>query len=918
LPQTHLISRYNSPALSVRNKILLLVGALALLGLGIAWFVHLRLLKTPSHDALEAIPTGAFLLIESQDMRETWKKTGQGNLIWEELQATTWCNEANARANQIDSLLELLPEYGALTKDRQALLAFYITGKDEFHYVFTLALPSAADENAALKFVLQSSPNETFAKSEYAGTTILTGKRFVATVNAGIVIISDQIDLVKSGLEQIKKGINWSQDASFMTVRKTAGSKAAGNIYFNASRLLVPLRKLAHNDLLDELNALGHFNAWTELDATLRPNMWLMNGYSAASDSGHFWLSCFAGQEAQRSEMAHVIPANAHVFWTASMSNFETYQKKLADYSDAHDGGTRKTKLNRLKQDAGFDPATHFGEWIGNEFGYVITPGNGENGTSAFALIAVANTGTARARLVSLSQIDSTGGVSDSSGYSLIYQLNERSILPAALGNIYERLNYPVWAIQGSYVIFGENAESLRSYVAQLGRGKNLAADRSYEDFASNLSGESNLTLYLAPSRAYDWLRKMSADGFAADLKLHTKLLTCFDGFAAQFTETSAGLFYTSMLLRHHPQNKQEISSLWETSLDTTFSSRPILVRNHKTKGFDIFVQDDAHTIYLISNTGKVFWKKTLDEPIMGSVQQIDALKNEKLQLVFNTSSKIYVIDRNGDDLEGFPITLKSKATNELRVFDYEKNRDYRMLVACADKKTYNYDGKGKLVEGWKFAGAEQRILAPVQHVCVADKDYVITVDESGKIYITDRQGQTRLKLAQKLPFPLRQYTVEAGRDLARTRLVAADSLGNVYRVSFTDELEKIHFSGLNTQARFDYRDVTGDDNREFIFLTPSRLSIYKPDKEILLSHELEQTAYGDPLTFAFSPTDIRIGVVCRESNEIQLIYPAGTVAEGFPLFGNTPFSIGDLNSDGSLALVTGGKGKSLFAYTVR
>ncbi|MGL4598554.1 MAG: hypothetical protein ACRCYO_13635, partial [Bacteroidia bacterium] len=110
----------------------------------------------------------------------------------------------------------------------------------------------------------------------------------------------------------------------------------------------------------------------------------------------------------------------------------------------------------------------------------------------------------------------------------------------------------------------------------------------------------------------------------------------------------------------------------------------------------------------------------------------------------------------------------------------------------------------------------------------------------------------------------------------------------------------------------------TGDDNREFIFLSASRLSIYKPDKQILLSHELEQTASGDPLTFAFSSSDIRIGVVCRESNEIQLIYPAGTVAEGFPLFGNTPFSIGDLNNDGSLALVTGGKGKSLFAYSVR
>ena len=38
---------------------------------------------------------------------------------------------------------------------------------------------------------------------------------------------------------------------------------------------------------------------------------------------------------------------------------------------------------------------------------------------------------------------------------------------------------------------------------------------------------------------------------------------------------------------------------------------------------------------------------------------------------------------------------LRSPATNGLALFDYEQNRDYRLLVATEDQKIYAYDKEG-------------------------------------------------------------------------------------------------------------------------------------------------------------------------------------------------------------------------------
>ena len=301
----------------------------------------------------------------------------------------------------------------------------------------------------------------------------------------------------------------------------------------------------------------------------------------------------------------------------------------------------------------------------------------------------------------------------------------------------------------------------------------------------------------------------------------------------------------------------------------------------------------------------------------MGDVKQVDALKNGKLQLVFNTLNSIYIIDRNGNNFAPFPIKLPSAATNSMCVIDYENKHDYRLLIACRDKKIYNYSATGKKIEGWKIPTTQDLVIVPVERVVVGEKDYVIIADQSGKIYVTDRQGNTRLMLKEKLNTPVNKISVEAGKDLARTKIISADSNGTISRLSLTDGLERMHFMNFENAPAFEYVDTDGDGNREFIFIKNKQLMVFNQDKSLVTSFTFDSPQDLNPQIFFFGSKDVRIGVLCPASKEIHLINNAGKDAEGFPIQGSTSFNIGSLNGDGSLTIICGNNNKYLCAYTL-
>lgn len=899
--------------MSKRKRIVLISIVLLVLSGGVVAWLQLRQLKTNTRQVLEAIPDNAFCLISSQNIRETWGRMSRGNLIWGELGGLEWTRSVSTAASAVDSLLNTEPDLADYLNGGTCWFSLHATGNDRIDYIVGISADEVSGGDYAEQLIRKAAGKTPLIESRYGVATLLKHPKWCAGWAEGILLLSGNPELLKLGFDQLASRRSILNDPAFRAVQQTAGKNPAANIYLHLPRLSTSLQRISDQVFKDRVEDLSRFGSWIELDATLRPNQLLLNGYTSANDSAGHFLSAFQGQQPQRVEVAAVLPANTLLYVDYGISNFEQFMERYDAMLERQNmANQRRDAIAQLNTQYGLDPGKDFGSWLGNEICHALV--SSPDGTiEPYALLSTGNTEQARNQLAKL------GGdsmITDSSGLS-IYTLRANKLLPTLLGPLFNDLQTPVYAFVQHYVVFANHPQALYQLVAAAESGKTLGRNGSYVDFVSNLADEASLTVYTAGGQCLELMRKHASESFATSLLGNTVLLQKFDGFMFRMSTTDQNLFYTSALLRHNPQSKQLISSLWETALDTTISSRPQLLINHNTQGLDVFVQDDANTIYLISSTGKIFWKKALDSRIIGEVQQVDALKNGKLQIIFNTANAIHVIDRNGNTLAPFPVQLPSKATASLRVFDYDNDLSYRLMVACQDKSVYNYTIKGVRVEGWKFSGSADVVTTSAQHCVVGGKDYIVWVDRSGKIYIVDRQGNIRLQLRERLPSPVYFFALEPGLDLSKTYLIAADSLGNVTRISFTDNLERLHFMDFTDAPKFNYADINGDGTREYLFVDAYHLMVFDQDKKPILTQSFESKTAERIQLFTFSENDIRLGVTCPEANQVYLFNSSGKASSGSPLSGKTAFSIGKLNGPSSFTLVCA-KEQYLYAYPIQ
>jgi hypothetical protein len=899
----------------VNTRRIIWIGVLsvALLGALLAWF-QLRDHKKPVGDALTAIPESASLVFRINDLKQAQNQLNQGNLIWEAIQDLEWGRQSQHAIAQVDSILQLLKSGSEFSSDKSAWLSIHRVQNNTFSYVLSIEMDHP-QQGAHLIEQLTAIGQPLNAKQVAIGEAILLENDRLSICNDnGIILMSDNKDLVRTALETKRKGGSLNLIPAFNRVKETAGNKATINLYVNYQKLAKDFTAFAASEEQNHAATIGNFAAWTEVDLAWRSNALLMNGYTICADSNTNFLSVFNNQESQTFEADKVLPANTISYVAYGISNFRTFLEAYDQYiENTNSSSTRREQLARLKESHGFEPYRDFSSWVGNEI-VRAELASGE-ATETIALISATNTGEAIRKLTGFVSEDDTILAPQDSGIA-IFRIPVDGMLPATLGSSFEKLDTCFFTIFRHYVVCASSPATLNNFLLANDNKRTLTRTPNYTDFISNLNRDFSLITYVSPARYYSPLLALIAPEHKDIITKHRTTMERFDGCFTQYTITKPNLFYTGAFLRHNPQTKSEVASLWELELDTTFTRQPWLLRNHNTNGLDIAVQDDAHQLYLISGTGTVFWKKKLNEAIIGNVHQVDALKNGKLQMAFVTANALHILDRNGNYLPGFPVKLKATATAPLTVMDYERNREYRLLVSCNDKRTYNYSIKGTPVEGWKNPAHADIVRSPVLHTIVQGKDYVIMPDQSGKITITDRQGNVRLKLKEQLPERSQFIYLEAGKDLTKTKIVTIDSAGNLYKLSLSDNLERTRFADFSHVNWFMCEDLDQDGKQEYIAMDEKKLVTYANDQRAQFRFSFEQPVNLIGGLYRFDNNDIRIGAVTVASEELYLINKGGVMAAGFPIKGNSLFSIGRMHPNQQPILVTTLPKNRLVAYS--
>ena len=320
-----------------------------------------------------------------------------------------------------------------------------------------------------------------------------------------------------------------------------------------------------------------------------------------------------------------------------------------------------------------------------------------------------------------------------------------------------------------------------------------------------------------------------------------------------------------------------------------------IVVDQQSTKQKDIAVQDINNNLYLISNSGKILWKKQLQGPVLGQIEQIDMYKNGRLQLAFATPNRVYVLDRNGKDVSPFPLKFNDAITQPLSVFDYDNNKKYRLLVTQGNE-VLMLDARGKTVKGFNFKQAESNIIHQPQHIRIGRKDHLL-FKTANKLYILDRTGKTRVT-----PKNTFNYSTEAmylyNGNFATTntdgKLITIDTKGN----TASQEL------GINNSHDL----VT--TSKTLVALSENKLRIKQN------TYELEYGNYSEPEIFYINDK-IYVTVTDKQTQKVYLFDSNAKLLSNFPVYGTSQIDMANIDKDSNLEFVTKGDSDTILIYQI-
>ncbi|MDP3003686.1 MAG: hypothetical protein Q8N38_11225 [Bacteroidales bacterium] len=377
---------------------------------------------------------------------------------------------------------------------------------------------------------------------------------------------------------------------------------------------------------------------------------------------------------------------------------------------------------------------------------------------------------------------------------------------------------------------------------------------------------------------------------------------------------SSNGMIYNSLSIRFKEVTREESTTEWETLLDTIAGIKPFFFTNHTTGAKEIFIQDMKNNTYLINAAGRVLWKVSLNERIIGTIYMIDYFRNGKYQLMFSGKNYIHLLDRNGNYVERYPVKLRSPATNSLALFDYDNNLNYRLFIAGEDKMIYSYDKTRNVVKGWNPFRTTGYVKAGISYFKVSGKDYLVASDENS-VYFLDRAGNKRVNLKESV--------TKASRSAMRLNpgsepsVVCTSPDGTVQHIYFDGSIKKFSLKKFSGDHSFDNFDVDGDGFGEYIFIDKGMLYLYDHNRSEMFSRDFGSIDLWGPISFIFSGSDRKIGVFDINKKQIYLIGIKGETMNGFPLRGASMFSIGKLSDKSGWHLIVGGTDKFLYNYKI-
>jgi hypothetical protein len=748
-----------------------------------------------------------------------------------------------SKTSEYRGLEDKLENLSLLKPIGEVLICFSTDEKDSLQYSIITKYHPLLFKTDSLKNYMEESityKNEALTKSK------LNNNTFYSTVIDSTFLVSSSRDVIQFinsepiiNDELVKIYNATSNDKTFSIIIKA-------NTPFIKSFFI--------NDSL----SLKAFTTYIALDVDVNQDEIYINGITKATDTSRNIIQLFKNTIPQENQTQNITPQNSDGFMSLTFKNFKTIKANIVAFNKKDSVATNESLFDNIV-----------------EVGVIYQDEN-----RAVVLNSLDFISTEDALISEQTIVENSRGVD-------IYSFSQPDLFSMTFSPLIIFNNATKYCILDHFFVFSDNSELIQSIVANYQNKTTLSETEPFIKCKAKLSDASSLLMVTNPKSLKSIINKSFKDDLAES----------FDNYsvsALQFIYDSNFAHINGIIKKSKSVAlENSISEDLNIKLSADILTNPQFVVNHVTKEKEIVVQDVKNNLYLISAKGKILWKKQLQGPVLGAIEQIDILKNGKLQLAFATPNKVYVIDRNGKDVAPFPGNFNDDITQPLAVFDYDRNKDYRFIVTQG-KHILVYDKNARPVNGFNFKAADDAIISQPKHFRISSKDYIVFKSQN-KFYILDRTGNSRVT-----PKTTSTYSTQPIF---------------LYNNTFTTTALNGNLVSINTNGSVSTQNLKLSEKHTFF--ASSKSLIAQSENKLLIKNndvELDFGNYTHPELF-YIKDKIYVSITDLQTQRVYLYDSQGNLLSGFPVYGTSAIVLDNIDKDSNLEFVTKGENNSILLY---
>ncbi|NRR90390.1 ribonuclease HII [Winogradskyella undariae] len=681
-------------------------------------------------------------------------------------------------------------------------------------------------------FVIDSIPNlisETLADSKIEKTQI-NDNTIYHKIIGNTFAGSNNLELIKTLNSE-------NENTEISKLIETADKKSVASIIFKPT--VKNYSKLLFSDFINK----GKTN-FTVLDLKYNDTGLSYNGILTSKDSSYNYIDSFKNTIPQKTNSPAVVPRNTESLLSIAYDDFSVFFKNNTKLK-GEDADNSNTFLNFTNEIALIDNALIL---------HSLDPN--------FLVESIEN----KSYTESFRDFD-------------IFEFEDHDYFKTILKPFISFENAQYFSVFENFIIFSETTDHLKEILTDALNNNTLVNSDAFININDNLSDEASLFIY-KDSKELSSIMGENLDGYNANAVqfIQEDNYTHINGIIQKFKKRAA---------------TNSVNEAFTTKLEAPLIKAPQTVKNHITKANDIVAQDTNNTLYLISSSGNILWKKKLQNKILGKIEQIDMYKNGRLQLAFATSNRIYVLDRNGNDVSPFPLKFNDAITQPLSVFDYDKKKNYRLLVTQG-KNLLMYNAKGQAVNGFKYKNNNSNIISQPKHYRIGTKDYIV-FGAGENLKILNRQGSARANAKDKIRFSDNEVY------LYQNKFTTTNTLG---------ELIQVDTRGKQTSENLNLTDKhkISTTSKTLVSLRENRLTI--KSRKI----DLDYGDYSEPRIFYLNDK-IYVTTTDKQSKKVYLFDSQVKSIPNFPVFGIGAATLEKLDNDNGLELITQSDDQTIVVY---